>query len=275
MKNIRPQLADTVPFLKSKTKLQPKLGMILGTGMSKVAEIIEVESVIPYDEIPHFAKSTAPSHKGNLIFGKIGGVPVMVMQGRAHFYEGHDMKTITYPVRVMKAMGTNSMLISNAAGALNPLFHPGDIMLIADHINFIGDNPLRGANDDELGPRFPDMSRAYDTGHRAIAEKVALEIGMRLVQGVFIAFMGPNLETGAEYRFARTVGADAVGMSTVPEVIVATHSGMKTLGFSLLTDMCLPDALEPATLDKILAVAEQAETKLAGFIEALVPRLVL
>lgn len=273
MKEIRKQLSETIPFLNGKTKIEPKLGLILGTGMSKVAEIIEKETVIPYSEIPHFATSTVESHDGNLIFGHLKGVPVMAMQGRLHFYEGYDMKTITYPVRVMKALGVGTMLVSCAVGALNPLFRPGDVMLIVDHINLLGDNPLRGANNREFGPRFPDMSRVYDPGLRELAENVALEKGIRLMQGVLVSLMGPNLETAAEYRFLRTIGADAVGMSTIPEVIVAVHSRMRVLGFSLITDMCLPDALEPATLEKILEVASKADAKLLGLISEIVPRI--
>jgi len=273
MHRIKNQLSETVPFLKSKTKVQPKIGLILGTGMARVAEIIEAESIIPYNEIPHFAVSTVESHAGNLILGHLEGVPVLAMQGRFHFYEGYDMKTITYPVRVMKALGIDTMLVSNAAGALNPLFEPGDVMLMTDHINLMGDSPLRGVNDPELGVRFPDMSRAYTPELRKLAEKVALEKSIRLVQGVYVALMGPNLETAAEYRFLRTIGADTVGMSTVPEVTVAVHSSMRVLGFSLITDMCLPDALEPATLEKILAVADMADEKLSSLVAGLVPQI--
>ena len=262
MKEIKKQLSETIPFLQSKTNVEPKLGLILGTGMGKVAETIDKEAIIPYANIPNFAVSTVESHAGNLIFGHLKGVPVMAMQGRFHYYEGYDMKTITYPVRVMKALGADTMIVSCAVGALNPLFRPGDIMLIVDHIN-----------DDELGPRFPDMSRAYTPELRKLAEKVALESGVRLVQGVLVSVMGPNLETAAEYRFFRTIGADVVGMSTVPECIVAVHSGMRVLGFSLITDMCLPDALEPATLEKILEVASKADAKLSGLVAEIVPKM--
>jgi len=274
MLEIRKQLEETIPFLKDKTSIKPRAGLILGTGMGKVAEVIDPEIVIPYQEIPHFATSTVESHDGKLIFGTLNGVPVMAMKGRFHYYEGYDMQTITYPVRCMKAMGVETMLVSNAAGGLNPLFKPGDIMMIVDHINLMGDNPLRGVNDDQLGIRFPDMSKAYHPEYRDIVEKVALKIDQRLMQGVFVGLMGPNLETAAEYRFLRGIGADTVGMSTVPEVIVAIHSGLKVVGFSIVTDMCLPDALEPATMEKILAVADSADSKMAKLVSEVLPELV-
>lgn len=270
---IRKQLQDTIPFLHSKTSIRPKLGIIMGTGMGKVGELIEKDAVIPYEEIPHFATSTVESHAGKLIFGHLRGVPVMAMHGRFHYYEGYDMHTITYPVRTMKALGIGTMMVSNAAGGLNPFFRAGDIMLMTDHINLMGDNPLRGVNDPELGVRFPDMSRAYTPELRELAEKVALEMGIRLMQGVYVSLMGPSLETGAEYRFLRGIGADTVGMSTVPEVTVAVHGGMRVLGFSLVTDMCLPDALEPATLEKILAIADSADAKLSSLVAEIVPRI--
>ncbi len=273
MLEIRKQLQDTVPFLKAKTSIEPKLGIIMGTGMGKVGELIERDVVISYEDIPHFATSTVESHEGKLIFGHLRGVPVMAMHGRFHYYEGYDMHTITYPVRVMKALGIDTMIVSNSAGGLNPLFESGDIVLMTDHINLMGDNPLRGVNDPELGVRFPDMSHAYTPELQELAEKVALEMGVRLMQGVYVALMGPNLETAAEYRFLRTIGADTVGMSTVPEVTVAVHSNMRVLGFSLVTDMCLPDALELATLEKILATADKADARLSGLVAEIIPRI--
>lgn len=274
MLEIRKQLEETIPVIRKYYAGTPKIGIILGTGLGKVAESIDVETEIPYEKIPHFAVSTVESHAGKLIFGKLAGVPVMAMQGRFHYYEGWTMKQITYPVRVMKALGVDILLVSNAAGALNPLFRPGDIMLITDHINLIGDNPLIGKNDDTLGPRFPDMSNAYTKELRKIAEETALELGIRLVQGVYVPVSGPNLETPAEYRFLRTIGGDAVGMSTAPEVIVAVHSSMKVLGFSIITDMCLPDALKPVTLEEILATASTADTKMATLVKAIIPKIV-
>ncbi len=273
MLEIRKQLEETIPVIRKYYAGTPKIGIILGTGLGKVAESIDVETEIPYEKIPHFAVSTVESHAGKLIFGKLADVPVMAMQGRFHYYEGWTMKQITYPVRVMKALGVDILLVSNAAGALNPLFRPGDIMLITDHINLIGDNPLIGKNDDTLGPRFPDMSNAYTKEFRKIAEETALELGIRLVQGVYVPVSGPNLETPAEYRFLRTIGGDAVGMSTAPEVIVAVHSSMKVLGFSIITDMCLPDALKPVTLEEILATASTADTKMATLVKAIIPKI--
>ncbi len=273
MLEIRKQLEETIPVIRKYYAGTPKIGIILGTGLGKVAESIDVETEIPYEKIPHFAVSTVESHAGKLIFGKLAGVPVMAMQGRFHYYEGWTMKQITYPVRVMKALGVDILLVSNAAGALNPLFRPGDIMLITDHINLIGDNPLIGKNDDTLGPRFPDMSNAYTKEFRKIAEETALELGIRLVQGVYVPVSGPNLETPAEYRFLRTIGGDAVGMSTAPEVIVAVHSSMKVLGFSIITDMCLPDALKPVTLEEILATASTADAKMATLVKAIIPKI--
>ncbi|MCK5833903.1 purine-nucleoside phosphorylase [bacterium] len=273
MHEIKKQLQETIPFIKSQMKLEPRIAIILGTGMGKLADIVEADVVIPYNKIPHFKMSASPGHKGNLIFGTIDGVSVMVMQGRVHFYEGYTMKEITYPVRVMQALGIDTMFVSNAAGALNPLFRKGDVMLITDHINLMGDNPLRGSNNDDLGLRFPDMSRAYTAGHRKIIEAIALEKGLRLAQGVFVALMGPCYETAAEYRFLRAIGADAVGMSTVPEVIVAVHGGMKVIGFSMLTDMCLPDSLVPAESDEIIKVVKEAGDKLIGLIRSSIPRI--
>ena len=273
MIEIRKQLEETIPFIQSRTKIEPKVSLILGTGMGKIAEIIDTEAVIPYGEIPHFPSSAAPGHKGNLVFGHIGGVPTMVMQGRVHFYEGYSMKEITFSVRTMKALGVDTMIVCNAAGALNPLFQRGDIMLITDQINLMGDNPLRGKNDDELGIRFPDMSDAYTAEHREMVERVALEKGMRLVQGVFVALMGPSLETAAEYRFLRNIGADAVGMSTVPETIVAVHGGMRVIGFSILTDMCLPDFLVPAKIEDILRISTEAGNKLSDLIQVVIPQI--
>ena len=273
MLEIRKQLEETIPVIRKYYAGTPKIGIILGTGLGKVAESIDVEKEIPYEKIPHFAVSTVESHAGKLIFGKLAGVPVMAMQVRFHYYEGWSMKQITYPVRVMKALGVDILLVSNAAGALNPLFRPGDIMLITDHINLIGDNPLIGKNDDTLGPRFPDMSNAYTKELRKIAEETALELGIRLVQGVYVPVSGPNLETPAEYRFLRTIGGDAVGMSTAPEVIVAVHSSMKVLGFSIITDMCLPDSLKPVTLEEILATASSADAKMATLVKAIIPKI--
>ncbi len=262
MTELRRQIQEAVDVLKNKTAVTPKIGIILGTGLGGLAEEIEREAVVPYEEIPHFPLSTVESHAGRLIFGHLSGKPVMAMQGRFHYYEGYTMQQITFPVRVMKAMGCHTLIVSNACGGMNPNFTPGDIMIIADHINLLGDNPLIGPNDDELGPRFPDMSEPYTKSLIELAEKVALEEKIKIQKGVYVAVAGPNLETRAEYRFLRTIGADVVGMSTVPEVIVAVHGGMNVLGLSVITDACLPDALEPVNIQEILRIAAEAEPKL-------------
>ncbi|MFP4459533.1 MAG: purine-nucleoside phosphorylase [Candidatus Zixiibacteriota bacterium] len=266
MLDIRIKLEDSVGHIKKLWDGEPYAGIILGTGMGKLVDKIDIDIKIPYEEIPHFAKSTVESHKGEMILGELEGVPIVAMSGRFHYYEGYSMPTITYPVRLIKALGAEVLLVSNACGGLNPLFEAGDIMLITDHINFMGDSPLRGINDPELGVRFPDMSKAYTPRLQQLARDVALETGQPLEKGVYLGLMGPNLETPAEYRFLRKIGADAVGMSTVPEVIVAVHSSLEVMGFSIVTDMCLPDNLEVATLEKILGIANQADEKLSNLI---------
>jgi purine-nucleoside phosphorylase len=213
------------------------------------------------------------SHHGRLIFGTLAGKPVVAMQGRFHYYEGYTMQQVTFPVRVMKFLGVSTLLISNAAGGMNPQFSRGNIMVITDHINLLGDNPLIGVNDETLGPRFPDMSEPYSKRLIGLADAVALDMKIRVEHGVFVAVPGPNLETRAEYRFLRLIGADAVGMSTVPENIVANHMGMKVLGFSIITDECFPDALQPAKVEEIIAVAGATEPKLTAIMKGVVERL--
>ena len=231
-----------------------------------LAEKIEVEASIDYGEIPHFPKSTATSHKGRLVCGTLGGLPVVAMEGRIHMYEGYPLKDATLPIRVMKALGANLLVVSNAVGGLNPYYRKGDIMMIEDHINLMGDNPLIGINDDRLGPRFPDMCEPYsqDLVDRGLSIARAEDIVAH--KGVLVAVAGPNLETRAEYRMLRTMGADVVGMSTVPEVIVAVHSSMRVVGFSVVTDLCFPDALEPANTEEIIRVANEAEPKLSKLV---------
>jgi purine-nucleoside phosphorylase len=253
--------------------MKPGIGIILGTGLGGLVKEIKKEIVIDYGKIPHFPISTVESHDGKLIFGRLSGKKIVAMQGRFHMYEGYNLKQVTFPVRVMKFLGVESLLISNAAGALNPLFQKGDVMIMSDHINLLGDNPLIGPNDDELGPRFPDMSEAYSKELIALAEQAALDLKIRTQKGVYVAMPGPNLETRAEYRFLRIIGADAVGMSTVPEDIVAVHMGMKVLGFSILTDECFPDALKPALLEEILKVAMKAEPKMTSIMKEVVKRI--
>ena len=260
-------------FVRSKFGETPVAGIILGTGLGNLASQIEVATSIEYSSIPGFALSTVETHSGRLLCGTLGGKPVVAMQGRFHRYEGYTLRQVTFPVRVMRALGAKTLLVSNACGGMHPLWAPGDIMLIADHINLLGDSPLIGPNDDRLGPRFPDMSEPYDAQLRALAREIAREQGILLREGVYVAVTGPNLETRAEYRFLRAIGADVVGMSTVPEVTVAVHAGMRVLGVSIITDQCLPDALEPATLEKIIAVAARAEPGLTALMRGVVERM--
>ncbi len=252
---------------------RPGVGIILGTGLGKLADEIDVKISLPYDEIPGFPVSTVESHAGRLIYGQLGGKNVLAMQGRFHYYEGYAMHQITLPVRVMYELGIRTLFVSNAGGVLNPHFDRGDIMVLDDHINLLGDNPLIGPNLDEYGPRFPDMSEPYDKELIALAEEVALEQKLNLRKGVYVAVQGPNLETRAEYRFLRAIGADVVGMSTVPEAIVANHMGMKTLAFSVITDECYADALQAVSLEEIIATAAKAEPKLTALMQALIARI--
>ncbi len=256
------QVQEAARAIRARWDGTPRVGVILGTGLGGLAQDIQAEAVIPYADVPHFPHSTVKSHAGRLVCGKLGGKSVVAMEGRFHFYEGYSLKQITLPVRVFKVLGCDTLVVSNACGGMNSQYAKGDLMVIDDHINLIGDNPLIGKNDDRLGDRFPDMCRPYDPGLIALTQRVALEERIVCHKGVFVAVSGPNLETRAEYRFLRGIGADVVGMSTVPEVIVGVHSGLRNLGLSVVTDLCLPDALEPANLEEILAVAGAAEKKL-------------
>jgi len=272
-----PNLADSidgaVAAVRRHTALVPEIGIILGTGLGGLAEVIEVDSAVPYDTIPGFPISTVESHAGRLLLGRLAGRPVVAMQGRFHRYEGYRLDQVTFPVRVIRALGAGVLLVSNACGGMNPLWQPGDLMLIEDHINLLGDNPLIGINDEALGPRFPDMSEPYDAGLRAIARQAAVDLQVTLREGVYVGIPGPNLETRAEYRMLRTIGGDVVGMSTVPEVIVANHAGMRVMGVSIITDQCLPDALEAASIERIIAVAKKAEPSLTRLVTRVVERL--
>jgi purine-nucleoside phosphorylase len=270
---LRERIAEAVAAIRARSTLNPDAGIILGTGLGGLADRIEVETEIPYAEIPHFPLSTVESHTGRLLLGTLGGRPVVAMQGRFHRYEGYTLQQVTFPVRVMRALGAGTLIVSNACGGMNPFWSPGDLVLIADHINLLGDNPLIGPNDDSLGPRFPDMSQVYDRGLQALAREVAMERRIPLRSGVYVAVPGPNLETRAEYRMLRTMGADVVGMSTVPEVIVAIHGGMRVMGVSIITDACLPDALEVANIERIIATARAAEPGLTALVEGVVARM--
>jgi purine-nucleoside phosphorylase len=256
---LKETISEATEFIRSKTKFVPQIGIILGTGLGSLADGIKVDAKISYEDIPHFPVSTVESHAGRLILGELSGKKVVAMQGRFHYYEGYDMKQVTFPVRVMKALGAGTLVVCNACGGLNPAFRAGDIMVITDHINLLGSNPLFGPNDESVGPRFPDMCCCYDPELIALAENAAVNLGIKLQKGVYVAVAGPNLETAAEYRFLRLIEADVVGMSTVPEVIVARHQSMRVLGFSLVTDMGLPDALKPVNLAEILATAARSE----------------
>ena len=264
---------DAAAAVRERFNRAPDVAVILGTGLGRLGAEIETAVAIDYADIPHFPLSTVESHAGRLLCGRLAGKTVIAMQGRFHRYEGYTLQQVTFPVRVLRALGARTLVVSNACGGMNPLWRAGDLMLIADHINLLGDNPLTGPNDDRLGPRFTDMSDAYDARLRDLAREVALARGIELREGVYVAVSGPNLETRAEYRFLRAIGADVVGMSTVPEVIVAVHAGMRVLGLSIITDMCLPDALEQATVEKIIAVANGAEPKLTRLVSGVLERL--
>jgi purine-nucleoside phosphorylase len=267
------KIQEAKKTILAKWKGKPRVGIILGTGLGGLAEDILPEASFAYQDLPHFPLSTAPGHAGRLVCGKLGGKAVMAMEGRSHFYEGYTLQQITFPVRVMKALGCEILVVSNACGGMNAQFAKGDIMIIEDQINLLGDNPLIGPNDDRLGLRFPDMSAPYDQELIALAQRIALQERIPCHKGVFVAVPGPNLETRAEYRFLRGIGADVVGMSTVPEVIVGVHSGLRNLGFSIVTDMCLPDALEPAVLEDIVATANATEKKLRVLVRRVIEEL--
>ncbi|MCP3693947.1 MAG: purine-nucleoside phosphorylase [Planctomycetaceae bacterium] len=256
------QIEESVAAIRSQWNKTPRAGIILGTGLGSLVEEIEVEVSLDYGDIPNFPVSTAISHRGRLVCGMLAGLPVVAMEGRFHMYEGYPLKQITLPVRVIKALGADLLVVSNACGGMNPHYEAGDLMVIDDQINLMGDNPLIGINDDRLGPRFPDMCEPYDQALIARAQELARHENIPLHKGVFVAVAGPNLETRAEYRFLRGIGADVVGMSTVPEVIVAVHCGLRVVGFSIITDMCLADALQPANVEEIIATANRAEPKL-------------
>ncbi len=259
--------------VRSRWTGSPQVGLILGTGLGALAKEIVAEATIPYPEIPFFPESTVLGHKGQLVCGNLAGQSVMAMEGRFHLYEGYSPAQVTFPIRVMKELGCHLLIVSNAAGGLNPLHRKGDLVVIEDHINLTGVNPLVGPNDERLGTRFPDLIEPYDQGLQKLALHAALEANIVAHRGVYVAVTGPNLETRAEYRFLRAIGADVVGMSTVPEVLVAVHAGMKVLGFSIVTDMCLPDALEPVSHELIVAVAQEAEIKLRTIVRKVLEQL--
>jgi len=260
------QIEAAAAAIQAQWSESPHAGIILGTGLGHLAERIDIAATLDYESIPHFPRSTATSHRGRLVCGTLEGVPIAAMEGRFHQYEGYPLKQITLPVRVMKRLGAELLIVSQAVGGMNPHYRAGDVMIIDDHINLMGDNPLVGVNDDRLGPRFPDMSAPYDPELIDKGLEIARQENFVAHRGVTVAVTGPNLETRAEYRFLRRIGADVVGMSTVPEAIVAVHCGLRTFGLSVVTDMCLPDALAPANIDHIIAVANAAEPKLRALV---------
>jgi len=270
LQTYRNQITEAENFIRARIDRMPQIGIILGTGLGGLVSEINIEAEIPYTEIPHFPVSTVESHAGRLIYGELGGKQVLAMQGRFHYYEGYTMKQITFPLRIMGKLGIKILLISNAGGGMNPQYRKGDLMIIDDHINMLGTNPLIGQNLDEFGDRFPDMSEPYSGRLIELAEQAAMANQIKVQKGVFIAFPGPNLETRAEYRFMRAAGADVVGMSTVPENIAAVHMGMEVLGISVITDECFPDALKPVDVADIIAVAKETEPKLTTIMREVV-----
>ncbi|MFO7609764.1 MAG: purine-nucleoside phosphorylase [Candidatus Krumholzibacteriia bacterium] len=266
-------MAEASAFITSRTDFRPEVGLVLGTGLGGLGDRIDAVATIPFGEVPHFVESTATSHDGNLVLGTLGGRRVVAMQGRVHYYEGYSMQEITLPVRVMKALGCRALVLSNAVGGMDPHLVPGDITVNTDHINLMGDNPLIGVNDDRLGPRFPDMSQPYDREFIATLEEVAVELRTPVKRAVYVAVAGPNLETAAEYRFLRALGAGTVGMSSVPECLVAVHGGLRVLGLSVVTDACLPDALKPADVSEIIQVANAAQPRLEALVTGFLERM--
>ena len=271
--SVMARLREAVAEVRVRSSLEPVVAIVLGTGLGALAEEISSTAIVPYSDIPDFPEPTVESHSGQLLLGTLEGVPVAALQGRFHRYEGYDLSQVTFPVRVMKLLGASVLVLAGASGGLNPLWSPGDLVLLDDHINLMGENPLTGPNLDELGPRFPDMSQPYDEGLQRVALEIALERKIPLRRGVYAAVAGPNLETRAEYRMLRWLGADVVGMSTVPEVIVARHMGMRVLALSIVTDSCLPDALEPADVATIIETARRAEPVLTTLIRDVIARL--
>src|SRR5688500_14445295 len=271
--HVTERIEEAADAVRRRIREAPEVAIVLGTGLGGLASGIEAPTVIDYQDIPGFPLSTVESHAGRLIAGRLAGRPVLAMQGRFHRYEGYSLQQATFPVRVLRQLGARTLLVSNACGWMHPDWHAGDLMLIADHINLLGDSPLVGPNDDRLGTRFPDCSALYDEHLRAIARDVAAGQGTLLREGVYVAVAGPNLETRAEYRMLRGLGADVVGMSTVPEVIVAVHGGMRVLGVSIITDQCLPDALEPVDIERIIATANRAEPHLTALVQGVLERM--
>jgi purine-nucleoside phosphorylase len=273
MPEFRAHVEEAATFIRNYCPAQPIVGLLTGTGLGDLAEIVDLACTLDYDEIPHFPRATVESHHGRLVIGRRNGCGVAAFQGRFHLYEGYRPREVTFPVRVLQALGARLLVVTNAAGGLNPRHQAGDIMLIADHINLTGENPLVGPNDPDWGLRFPDMSRVYDPDLAALARRVADDLDLPLCDGVYAGLKGPSLETPAELRFLRTIGADAVGLSTVQEVIAAVHAGMRILGLSVITNIADPDAPAPATVEEIIAVADAAAPRLKRLVIGLLEKL--
>jgi len=274
MSELYDKIQESAAFIKKRAGVKPSVGIVLGSGLDELASSIEVTTEIPYGEIPHFPVSTVSGlHEGTLVVGEISKTRVVAMKGRVHYYEGYTMKDVVFPVRVMRALGAGRLILTSAVGGMNPHLAAGDIVVITDHINLMGDNPLIGPNDERLGPRFPDMSEPYDRKMIKLLEETALDGRIRVERAVLVAVAGPNLETAAEYRFLRRIGADVVGMSMVPETIAAVHCGMKVLGISVVTDKALPDSLEPVDIRSIVATAKRGGAKLSTLVKELLKRL--
>jgi purine-nucleoside phosphorylase len=267
------ELREAEAAIRERSDLRPRVALVLGTGLGGLAEAVEADAAIPYEEIPHFSDATVDTHEGRLLLGRLDGTPVVAMDGRFHRYEGYSLREVVLPLRVLRLLGAETVVTSGAGGGLHPLMELGDLVLLDDHINLMGDSPLVGPNLDELGPRFPDMSEPYDRGLQELALRVAAERKIRLHRGVYAAVTGPNLETRAEYRMLRALGADVVGMSTVPEVIAARHMGMRVMGVTIVTDLCFPDALEPVHVPTILKTAREAEPALTALVRDVVKEL--
>jgi purine-nucleoside phosphorylase len=267
------QIETAATLVRTKSTIRPEVGIILGTGLGDLGDALETDAVVRYQDIPHFPVSTVESHAGELHLGKLGGRSVAIMKGRVHYYEGYSMRQVGFPVRVLKALGCHTLVITNAVGGMNPNMTPGSIVVTTDHINLMGDNPLIGENDEALGPRFPDMSEPYSRALIALASEVAIEQRLQLQRAVFVGVPGPNLETAAEYRFLRWIGADVVGMSLVPETIVAVHGGQRVLAFNIVTDACLPDQLRPVDIPEIIATAARTAPALVRLVTEVVRRL--
>lgn len=273
MTDLKKDIENAVKSIKEKSNIEPVIGIILGTGLGKLVNEINIECEIPYEDIPGFPLSTVEFHAGKLILGELGGKKVVAMQGRFHRYEGYNMQQITFPVRVLKSLGADTLIISNACGGINSNFAAGDIMAITDHINLLGDNPLIGANDNSIGPRFPDMIEPYSNDLLKLVQDVADLEGIKIQKGVYASMSGPCLETRAEYKMLRTIGADAIGMSTVPEVIVGVHMNMKILALSVITDSCIPEELKPINIKEIIATANKTEPYLTKLITKVIERI--